>query len=393
MRPAGIPWGYGIQAGTRGVVMAKGSTGIKVAGLALGAAATAAAVWVVKGIPAQIGGDPTAGARGERVRRSPQFRDGKFHNPVPSTVGKPGVRMLRDFLNNTEVRKPKLPIPLVRTVADPLPRGTQGLQITWYGHASALVEIEDCRVLIDPVWSDRVSPSQLVGPARLHEPPVPLDAIGPVDAVIISHDHYDHLDMATILALAQDEMTTFLVPLGVGAHLERWGLPSDRVVELDWDESSTVAGIRFTVTPARHFSGRGLRRDNTLWGSWVLAGATRKLFYSGDTGYFDGFARIGEEHGPFDATLVQVGAYGESWPDIHMVPEDGLSTHLDVRGGVLIPVHWCTYVLAFHSWSEPIDRLWRDAKERGVTLAVPRPGERVDVDNPPEVVPWWQPLS
>jgi L-ascorbate metabolism protein UlaG (beta-lactamase superfamily) len=372
----------------------RGSRAGRLAGLAFGAAAAAAAVWAVKDLPAQIGGDPTAGTRGERVRRSPQYRDGKFHNSVAGSVNPPGSapKLLRDFLTGGQDRKPAISIPLVTTVAE---RATDpdGLHITWYGHASALVEIENCRVLIDPVWGEKVSPSHLVGPTRLHPPPVSLAAIGPVDAVVISHDHYDHLDMQTIRTLAADEITTFLVPLGVGAHLERWGVARDRIVELDWHESTTVAGVRFTVTPARHFSGRGLRRDTTLWGSWVLAGAKRRLFYSGDTGYFDGFARIGEQYGPFDATLVQVGAYGEGWPDIHMVPEDGLSTHLDVRGGVLIPVHWCTFVLAFHAWAEPIDRLWRGAKDRGVTLAVPRPGERVDVDNPPEVTPWWEPVA
>jgi L-ascorbate metabolism protein UlaG (beta-lactamase superfamily) len=373
--------------------MAKGSRGRRLLGLAVGAAATAAAVWAVKDVPAQIGGTPSAGPRGERVRRSPQFRDGKFRNTVPGTVNPPGSgsKILREFVKGGEDRKPRQPIPLVTTVAEG--DRTGGLQVTWYGHASSLVEIENCRVLIDPVWSDRVSPSQLVGPSRLHPPPVSLAAIGPVDAVVISHDHYDHLDMATIQTLAADEVTTFLVPLGVGAHLERWGIAADRIAELDWDESTTVAGVRFTVTAARHFSGRGLTRDQTLWGSWVMAGQSRRLFYSGDTGYFDGFARIGAEHGPFDATLIQVGAYGENWPDIHMTPEDGVTTHLDVRGGVLIPVHWCTFVLAFHGWAEPIDRIRRDAKERGVTLAVPRPGERVDVDNPPEVDGWWQSIA
>ena len=375
--------------------MAKGSRGRRLVGLAIGAATTAAAVWAVKDVPAQIGGTPTTGPRGERVRRSPQFRDGKFRNPVPGTVNPPGSgsKILREFAKSGPARKPSQPIPLVTSVPEVDRRDTSGLHITWYGHASTLVEIEGCRVLIDPVWSDRVSPSQLVGPGRLHPPPVSLDAIGPVDAVVISHDHYDHLDMATIRALAADEVTTFLVPLGVGAHLERWGIAADRIAELDWDESTTVAGVRFTVTAARHFSGRGFTRDQTLWGSWVLAGRSRRVFYSGDTGYFDGFARIGAEHGPFDATLIQVGAYNENWSDIHMTPEDGLTTHLDVRGGVLIPVHWCTFVLAFHGWSEPIDRLWRDAKERGATLAVPRPGERVDVDNPPEVDGWWQSIS
>ena len=370
--------------------MAKSSRGKRLIGLALGAAAAGAAVWAVKDLPAQLGGEPRSGARGERVRRSPQFRDGKFRNTTPSTVSPPGSapKLLAEFIRGGETRKPSQPIPLVTTVAERAEPG--GLQITWYGHASALVEIENCRVLIDPVWSDRVSPSHLVGPTRLHPPPVPLDDLGPIDAVVISHDHYDHLDLATIKALAADEVTTFLVPLGVGAHLDRWGVAPDRIVELDWDESTTVAGVRFTVTPARHFSGRFLTRDNTLWGSWVIAGENRRLFYSGDTGYFEGFARIGAEYGPFDATLIQVGAYGEYWPDIHMTPEDGVTTHLDVRGGLMIPVHWCTFVLAFHSWSEPIERVWRDAKERDVTIAVPRPGERVDVDNPPEITRWWQ---
>jgi L-ascorbate metabolism protein UlaG (beta-lactamase superfamily) len=229
----------------------------------------------------------------------------------------------------------------------------------------------------------------MVGPKRLHPVPYPLRALPEIDAVVISHDHYDHLDMPTVQALSRDQSAPFLVPLGIGAHLQRWGVPEDRIIELDWDESASVSGITFTVTAARHFSGRGFSRDGTLWGSWVIKGATRRLFYTGDTGYFDGFARIGDEHGPFDATLVQVGAYGEMWPDIHMTPEDGVRAHIDVRGGLMIPVHWCTWVLAFHPWSEPVDRVQREAKEHDVHLAIPRPGQRVDVDNPPEVDGWW----
>jgi L-ascorbate metabolism protein UlaG (beta-lactamase superfamily) len=358
----------------------------------LGAAAAAVAVWAVKDIPAEMGAAAT-GDRADRVRRSPRFRDGKFHNTVPSTIMPPANirKVLTGFLTDTENRKPHRPIPVVTTSPASAP---DGLHLTWYGHASTLVEIEGRRVLIDPVWNDKVSPSQLVGPGRLHPPPVGLESLFPIDAVVISHDHYDHLERTTIQALAAGNPgLTFLVPLGVGAHLERWDIPPDQIAELDWEESATVAGIRFTVTAARHFSGRGFNRDTTLWGSWVIAGPERKLFYSGDTGYFDGFAAIGEKHGPFDATLIQVGAYNEAWPDIHMTPEDGLATHLDVRGGVLIPVHWCTFVLALHAWSEPVDRLWRAAKEHDVTLAVPRPGERIDVASPPEVDGWWQTLS
>lgn len=368
----------------------------------LGVAATALAVWAVKDMPAAMGGTPAQGSRGERIRRSPQFRGGQFRNSVPSRPSPPGTgaAIIGQLLAGGERRRPRGPIPLVRSQPDrsgpPAVARTataDPLHLTWYGHASTLVEIEGSRILFDPVWSDRVSPSRLVGPSRLHPPPLPLGDLPRIDAVVVSHDHYDHLDMATIKALAAGGSTVFVVPIGVGAHLERWGIGVDRIIELDWSESTTVDGIRVTLTAARHFSGRGLARDPTLWGSWVLAGRRRRVFYTGDTGYFDGFARIGEEYGPFDATLVQIGAYNENWPDIHMTPEDGLTTHLDVRGTLLVPVHWCTYVLAFHDWAEPVDRLWQAAKDRGATIAVPRPGERIDVDNPPEVDPWWQTVA
>jgi L-ascorbate metabolism protein UlaG (beta-lactamase superfamily) len=356
------------------------------AGAAAAAGAVMGAVWAVKDIPVQMGARAT-GERAERMRRSPQYKDGKFHNSVPASLAELDYRkMAREFFRRDPVRTPSHAVPVV--TAAPVPAET-GLHVTWLGHATALVEIEGRRVLLDPVWSDRCSPSPLVGPKRLHPMPYPLTALPEIDAVVISHDHYDHLDMPTVRALARDQSAPFLVPLGIGAHLQRWGVPEARIIELDWDESATVSGVTFTITAARHFSGRGFSRDETLWGSWVIKGETRRLFYTGDTGYFDGFARIGAEHGPFDATLVQVGAYGEMWPDIHMTPEDGVRAHVDVRGGLMIPVHWCTWVLAFHPWGEPVDRVWREAKAHDVHLAIPRPGQRVDVDNPPEVDGWW----
>jgi L-ascorbate metabolism protein UlaG (beta-lactamase superfamily) len=357
-----------------------------VAGAAAAASAAVGAVWATKDVPVQMGARAT-GARMERMRRSPQFRDGKFHNSVPSSLAELDYRkMLREFLRRDPVRTPSHAVPVV--TAAPVPAET-GLHVTWLGHATALVEIEGRRVLLDPVWSDRCSPSALVGPKRLHPVPYPLTALPEIDAVVISHDHYDHLDMPTVRALTRHQSAPFLVPLGIGAHLQRWGVPEARIIELDWDESATVSAVTFTITAARHFSGRGFSRDETLWGSWVIKGENRRLFYTGDTGYFDGFARIGAEHGPFDATLVQVGAYGEMWPDIHMTPEDGVRAHVDVGGGLMIPVHWCTWVLAFHAWGEPVDRVWREAKAHDVHLAIPRPGQRVDVDNPPEVDGWW----
>ncbi|SDT21317.1 MBL fold metallo-hydrolase [Actinoplanes derwentensis] len=344
-------------------------------------------------IAAQLGGKAT-GARRTRVESSPQFSGGRFRNIVPTATGLPlsaVPRVAAATLTGGRARRPHQPVPVVSAPA----ADATGLHVTWFGHSTALIEIEGQRVLLDPVWSERCSPSQLAGPRRLHEPPVPLRDLPPMDAVVISHDHYDHLDMPTVRELAALQPTMlFVVPLGVGAHLETWDVPESRIVELDWNESTRIGGLELVATPARHFSGRrGVSRDDTLWASWVIKGPSRRVFYSGDTGYFPGFAGIGAEHGPFDVTLVQVGAYNDDWADIHMFPEDGVATHLDVRGGLMIPVHWATFDLAPHRWAEPPERTWREAKARDVRLAIPRPGERVDVDNPPEIDAWWQQVA
>ncbi|ASW54514.1 MBL fold metallo-hydrolase [Plantactinospora sp. KBS50] len=363
---------------------------------ALVAGALAAAAWAVWDVPAAFGGRST-GARADRLARSPQFGGQRFRNAVNTRSimppGEPGQErhLLRELVLGRQRRHPGAAVPVLRPgPARPAP---DGLAIIWYGHASTLVEIEGRRVLIDPVWSDRCSPSRLVGPHRMHRVPVPLDELPPIDAVLISHDHYDHLDMATIRALARTRTVPFLVPLGVGAHLARWGVPEDRIVELDWDETTRIGGLELTATAARHFSGRGLRRDRTLWASWVIAGAQRRVFYTGDSGYFAGYADIGTGYGPFDATLMQVGAYDRAWPDIHMFPEEAVTAHLELRGDLMIPVHWGTFNLALHDWDEPVNRVWREAKARGVRLAVPRPGERVDVAEPPAVDGWWQTVA
>ena len=339
-------------------------------------------------------GAEATGERYQRMERSPQFHHGMFRNPVAATVLPPGSgrKMLRELLLGRQPRRPAGAVPVVEpaTATDPAPGS---LRITWYGHASALVETAGGRVLLDPVFGERCSPSEVLGPRRLHPVPVPVHRIPPVDAVVISHDHYDHLDLPTVTELVRTQRAPFVVPLGVGAHLERWGVPQERIIELDWHEDTRLGGVTLTATPARHFSGRGLARDRTLWCSWVIEAGGRRVFYTGDTGYFDAFAGIGERYGPFDATLIQVGAYADGWPDIHMTPEEGVATNLDVRGGLLIPVHWATFNLALHSWREPADRVWREAKARGVALAVPRPGETVDVDDPPAVDGWWQAVA
>lgn len=365
-----------------------------------GGAVLAAAGWALRDVPAELGVRPLASGpdRAARIRHSPRFRDGAFHNPMPEQampVTRPPVSALGEMATGREQRRPPGMIPLrVPPSGEPSP----GLRAVWYGHASTLVEIEGRRVLFDPVWSRRPSPSQLVGPKRHHEPPVTLGELPRVDAIAISHDHYDHLDRPTVRVLTRTQTAPFLVPLGIGAHLERWGVPAYRIIELDWDEEAEVGGLRFVATAARHFSGRTLTRNDTLWGSWVVAGATRRVFYAGDSGYFSGYRGIGAAHGPFDLALMPIGAYSPYWPDVHMTPEEAVTAGVDLGARLLLPVHWATFTLAAHPWAEPVDRLWREAKARDVRIVVPRPGEAVDVTGGdagvlPPVDLWWEMLG
>jgi L-ascorbate metabolism protein UlaG (beta-lactamase superfamily) len=340
---------------------------------------------------ASLGGRVT-GARLARAQRSPQFANGKFRNPQLSRMLTSSYRqMLRRQFFGREQRAPLGTIPVVtRTARDYATPPASGLRATWIGWASVLVEIDGRVVLTDPIWSERCSPSTLIGPKRFHPPPIALADLPPVDAVVISHDHYDHLDMATIRTLAS-RGTHFVVPLGVGAHLERWGVAADRIHELDWNESLQRNGLTFTATPARHYSGRNPRHGNeTLWASWVVKGPRHRIFFSGDSGYSDRFRAIGAEHGPFDLALIKIGASDPSWSDIHMTPEEAVQVSRDVRAGVMLPVHWATFNLAFHAWRDPVDRAVAAAAKSGVALVVPRPGEFVEPEtrNAHQDV-WW----
>ncbi|WP_217236505.1 MBL fold metallo-hydrolase [Streptomyces sp. AC555_RSS877] len=350
--------------------------------------------------PAAFGADPS-GERLARIRRSPHFKDGVFQNPGGTTSTRPSgssMEFAKTFFDKEERsrRSPKGTVPVhATTLADIAEPPATGLRLTWMGHSSVLAEIDGHRVLFDPVWGERCSPFAFAGPKRLHPVPLPLAALGPVDVVVISHDHYDHLDMPTIKALAGTD-TLFAVPLGVGAHLEHWGVSADRLRELDWHEATKVGGLTLTATPARHFCGRGLRNtQHTLWASWVVAGDEHRVYHSGDTGYFDGFQDIGAEHGPFDATMIQIGAYSEFWPDIHMTPEEGVRAHLDLQGGqphgVLLPIHWATFNLATHAWTDPGEGTVSAARTAKAPIALPRPGEPFEptAETVP-TEPWWR---
>ncbi|MEW2512581.1 MBL fold metallo-hydrolase [Streptomyces sp. NPDC046870] len=352
--------------------------------------------------PAAFGADP-GGERMARIRRSPHFKDGVFQNPGGPARTRPtgsSLDLAKVFLDKDTrpLRAPKGTVPVhPTTFADLAKPPATGLRLTWMGHSSVLAEIDGHRVLFDPVWGERCSPFPFAGPQRLHPVPLPLAVLGPVDVVVISHDHYDHLDLPTIKALAGTD-TLFAVPLGVGAHLERWGVSPDRLRELDWHESTRVGGLTLTATPARHFCGRGLRNtQHTLWASWAVAGEEHRIYHSGDTGYFDGFKDIGAAHGPFDATMIQIGAYSEFWPDIHMTPQEGLRAHLDLQGGaphgVLLPIHWGTFNLAPHPWAEPGEWTKEAAEEAGQAVALPRPGEPFEAAGKLPAEAWWRSAS
>ncbi|BBZ31822.1 MBL fold metallo-hydrolase [Mycolicibacterium confluentis] len=362
-----------------------------------GTAALATGGWVLRalqGAPAALGAGPVeiAGVAGG----SPNYREGVFHNLEPASpvelTRQEQWRLVHDMFGGTSQR-PEGTIPLVTPETG---KPAADLAVTWFGHSSAVIEVDGYRILADPVWSERCSPSKVVGPQRLHPVPAPLEALPAIDAVIISHDHYDHLDISTAQHLAGSQNALFFVPLGIGVHLRGWGIPHDRIVELDWGQAQQLGELQIVCTPARHFSGRFLTRNATLWSSWAVIGPRHRAFFGGDTGYTTSFADIGAEYGPFDLTLMPVGAYHPGWPDIHMNPEDAVRAHRDVTdagSGLFIPIHWATFRLAPHPWSEPIERMLIAARDAQVAAAVPRPGQRVDATaliSPPDDDVWWQ---
>lgn len=322
-------------------------------------------------------GKCASGERRQRMAASAQWQASQFENPQPLRNDFFGA--LSAMANSSRFVAPATPVPAITHSSEDFRAApASGLRVTWFGHSSTLVEIDGYRVLTDPVFSDRVSPFMFAGPKRWYAPPVALADLPEIDAVVISHDHYDHMDMATIHAM-KSWRNIFVVPLGMGAHLAYWGIPENRIVELDWWQEKTFAragAFKIVLTPARHASGRMLIDNNSkLWGGFALIGAKHRVYYSGDTGLFPAMKEIGAKLGPFDLTMIEVGQYHRSWPDWHIGPEQAVKAHTWARGRVMLPVHWGLFVLAMHSWTEPIERVSKEAALRSVPLATPRPGQ------------------
>lgn len=326
---------------------------------------------------------------------SPQQTDGRFRNAriKPPEVAEPGPKVFWDFFFNKPAdTEPPVPVP-IRALSRATLEAAADRSLWRLGHSTILIKLRGGFWLTDPVFSERASPVQWAGPRRFHAPPIAIDELPPIRGVLLSHDHYDHLDEAAVRALAP-KVQVFLTPLGVGDRLIDWGIPAARVRQFDWWQGTEIDGLRLTATPAQHFSGRGLSdRDRTLWASWVIEDADLRVFFSGDTGYFDGFAEIGRRFGPFALTLMETGAYSPHWPWVHMLPAQSVQAHRDLGGAWLLPIHNGTFSLAMHAWDDPFEQVLKSAAAQGVAVTTPMMGERLDLSAPQAGERWWRALA
>jgi len=337
-------------------------------------------------------GGKIEGERLARIQSSPNFVDGKAQNAVETSVGSGDVvEFVVEYFRGAKERKPPQPVPMVEMDPSVLYSiRDQGIRFIWLGHSTVYLEVDGTRVLIDPVWSDRASPFKIAGPRRSHRVPIALADLPPIDIVVVSHDHYDHLDPGVVRELTPQGVR-FAVPLGVGADLEAWGVATDQIIELDWWERASVGPLELVATPARHFSGWQVTdRDSTLWASWTLVGPTSRVFYSGDSGWQDDFEKIGNDYGPFDLTIMKCGAYGDGWPDIHINGVQAVEANQLLKGSRMLPVHWLTFDLALHPWEEPVVQAVDTGAKLGVEVITPQLGELIDLQDLVTTTRWWE---
>jgi L-ascorbate metabolism protein UlaG (beta-lactamase superfamily) len=329
----------------------------------------------------------------ERVQIAQNYSNGSFKNQIPTSMStdlKTSISMIRDMLKRKANRKPERSLPVAAFPS--LSHPHHQTNITWFGHSACMIEIDGKHLFLDPMFGDAPSPFPFFGGKRFSkELPFSIEELPQIDAVVLSHDHYDHLDYGTIQKLS-DKMNQFFVPIGVGSHLERWGIHPDRIYELDWWEEVEFHGLTLASAPARHFSGRNLHdRNSTLWCSWVIKGQDSNIFFSGDSGYGPHFKEIGERYGPFNLTLMECGQYDPRWAPIHMLPEETVLAHKDVKGHLLLPIHWGAFTLSFHEWTDPIIRVTKAGEEEGIKVLTPVIGETIILNETPYPSSrWWE---
>ena len=330
----------------------------------------------------------------ERMKTSTQYEDGKFHNAIRGTydAGKAWRTVIIELIFGKRIDPvPQTPVPIRRLTGTGFyKKDPNALRFVRLGHSTIMIQVGGKVWLTDPVFSERASMFQWIGPKRFHPVPLTIGELPLIEGVLISHDHYDHLDYNSIVQL-KDRVGHFYVPLGLREILVSWGVVSKKITELDWWEGIQIGVVEIISTPAQHFSGRGLFDSaETLWTSWVIRTDQHAVYFSGDSGYFKGFKEIGEKYGPFDITFLECGAYNDSWKSMHMFPEDNIKAQKDLKGKVLVPIHNGTFDLAFHPWYEPMDQVITLAEKAQINYVVPQMGQIVDSRSISETVEWWK---
>lgn len=340
----------------------------------------------------QFGSTPT-GVHLDHITKSKNYGENGFINQLPTSMDlglKGGAETMYQWIFKGVKRIPHKPLPVK---FDRESENCDSLsKITWYGHSAILLEIDGKRILIDPMLGNAASPVPFMTKRFAYTDPIDLESIPEIDAVILSHDHYDHLDYPSIIKL-KDRVNHFYTPLGVGAHLKSWGVKASKITELDWWESAAVDHLNIVAGPARHFSGRGLTdRNKTQWASWIIKGKSENIYFSGDSGYGPHFKEIGERFGPFDFAMMECGQYNDKWEAIHMMPEQTIQASMDVKAKKMMPIHWSAFNLSLHSWTDPVERASSAAKLQNVNMITPMIGQQFCPGTIANSNHWWRAL-
>lgn len=353
------------------------------------------ATWGFVSFSPQMGGESSE-ADLKKYETGTNFKEGKFFNETETNMDmgfKNGIKTMLQFIQGVKDGKPAFSIPVQGIDSLFLEKTKQEHKIIWFGHSAFLLQIDSLNVLIDPMFGDVPAPHPTLGSKRYSDSlPIEIDKLPQIDVMIISHDHYDHLDYGSIQKL-KGKTNLFYVPLGVGAHFKEWGVPDENIVEFNWWEQQSLGSLNFVFTPSRHFSGRGLTdRFSTLWGSWVIQSSEKSIYFSGDSGYGDHFSEIGNKYGPFDFAMIECGQYNEKWADIHMTPEESAQAGIDLQAKVAMPIHWGAFTLSLHSWTDPVERIITKAKELNLSLITPEIGEVIKIDSliQEDLNRWWE---